>query len=68
MIYKTVGRFSHFSKTSFTGVELNILPIKITEAQNEAQNEAALSYHKVRGIYFLAGIFTTKTFMTMYVV
>ena len=40
----------------------NILPTKTTAAQNEV----ALSYHKVRGLYFLAVIFAATMIVYKY--
>ena len=42
--------------------EESILLTKIAAAQNEV----ALSYHRVRGLYFLAVIFATTIFMVLH--
>ena len=47
------SKLIHYTEDS--GNERNILLTKITAAQNEV----ALRYHRVRGLYFLAVIFAT---------
>ena len=55
-LYAFIGAsFREFSSIRFDSYfVINILLIRITAAQNKV----ALSYHRVRGLYFLAVIFT----------
>ena len=43
------------------GTVNNVIPIYLTKT-TAAQNEVALSYHSVRGIYFLAVVFVRSIF------